>query len=97
MTQPTSPPKRRSRRNSDGERQKPHAMKSLCATELRIVVSSRGALELMADHPSSDSQARGDPYCTLFVGRLSFETSEQDLEREFTKFGPIERVLNLGW
>ena len=46
----------------------------------------------MLDDPSSDQQARGDPYCTLFVSRLSFETTEHDLEREFGRFGPIERV-----
>jgi RNA recognition motif-containing protein len=44
------------------------------------------------DEPSGDQQARGDPYCTLFVSRLSFETTEHDLEREFGRFGPVERV-----
>ena len=42
--------------------------------------------------PDSDQQARGDPYCTLFVSRLSYDTTEHDLEREFNRFGPIERV-----
>ena len=45
------------------------------------------------DDPNSDPQARGDPFCTLFVSRLSYETTELDLEGEFGKFGPIERVL----
>jgi U1 small nuclear ribonucleoprotein len=44
------------------------------------------------DNPNADQQARGDPYCTLFVSRLSYETTEHDLEKEFSKFGPIERV-----
>jgi RNA recognition motif-containing protein len=48
------------------------------------------------DDPSSDQQARGDPYCTLFVSRLSYETTEHDLEREFGRFGPIERVSSPG-
>jgi len=28
----------------------------------------------------------------LFVARLSYDTTEKDLEREFGRFGPIERV-----
>ena len=48
-----------------------------------------------ADKPSEDSQIRGDPYKTLFVSRLSYEVKESDLEREFGRFGPIERVCNL--
>ena len=46
----------------------------------------------MLDGPTKDPQARGDPYCTLFVSRLSYETTEHDLEKEFSRFGPIERV-----
>ncbi|KAI5283697.1 hypothetical protein KEM54_001921, partial [Ascosphaera aggregata] len=42
--------------------------------------------------PSSDPQVRGDPFRTLFVARLSYEVTEQDLEREFGRFGPIERI-----
>lgn len=39
-----------------------------------------------------DPQVRGDAYKTLFVARLSYDTTEKDLEREFGRFGPIERV-----
>lgn len=46
----------------------------------------------IADDPSKDPQARGDPFRTLFVSRLSYDTKESDLEREFGRFGPIERV-----
>lgn len=46
----------------------------------------------MADNPEKDPQARGDPYRTLFVTRLSYDVKEADLEREFSRFGPIERV-----
>lgn len=42
--------------------------------------------------PSKDPQARGDPFKTLFVARLSYDVKESDLEREFGRFGPIERV-----
>ncbi|GKZ23320.1 hypothetical protein AbraIFM66951_011713 [Aspergillus brasiliensis] len=42
--------------------------------------------------PTNDQQARGDPFKTLFVARLSYDVKESDLEREFGRFGPIERV-----
>jgi U1 small nuclear ribonucleoprotein 70kDa len=42
--------------------------------------------------PSTDSQIRGDAFKTLFVGRLGYGVREEDLEREFARFGPIERV-----
>lgn len=47
---------------------------------------------VVLDDPSSDPQARGDPFKTLFVARLSYDVKESDLEREFGRFGPIERV-----
>ncbi|KAJ6119951.1 hypothetical protein N7523_004231 [Penicillium sp. IBT 18751x] len=42
--------------------------------------------------PEKDPQARGDPYKTLFVARLNYDVKEADLEREFGRFGPIERI-----
>lgn len=42
--------------------------------------------------PANDAQIRGDPFRTLFVARLSYEVKESDLEREFGRFGPIERI-----
>lgn len=39
-----------------------------------------------------DPQIRGDAFKTLFVSRLSYDATEKDLEREFGKFGAIERV-----
>lgn len=44
------------------------------------------------DDPNKDPQVRGDPYKTLFVARLSYDVNEADLEREFGRYGPIERV-----
>jgi U1 small nuclear ribonucleoprotein len=49
-------------------------------------------LTVFLDEPSNDPQARGDPFRTLFVARLSYDVKESDLEREFGRFGPIERV-----
>ena len=42
--------------------------------------------------PQDDPNVRGDAFKTLFVARLSYDTTEKDLEREFGRFGPIERV-----
>jgi U1 small nuclear ribonucleoprotein len=45
-----------------------------------------------AVNPKEDPNIRGDPFKTLIVARLSYEATEKDLEREFQRFGPIERV-----
>jgi U1 small nuclear ribonucleoprotein 70kDa len=42
--------------------------------------------------PSDDPKVKGDALNTLFVGRLSYDVKESDLEREFGRFGPIERI-----
>ena len=42
--------------------------------------------------PNDDPKIKGDAVKTLFVGRLSFDAREADLEREFGRFGPIERI-----
>ncbi|SGY83439.1 BQ5605_C009g05636 [Microbotryum silenes-dioicae] len=42
--------------------------------------------------PQDDPEAVGDPYKTLFVGRIPYEITEQDLRREFDLYGPLERV-----
>ena len=42
--------------------------------------------------PHDDPKIKGDAVKTLFVGRLSFDVREPDLEREFSRFGPIERI-----
>ncbi|KAL1900183.1 hypothetical protein Sste5346_002493 [Sporothrix stenoceras] len=42
--------------------------------------------------PSEDPNIRGDAFKTLIVARLSYEANEQDLEREFSRYGPVERI-----
>ncbi|KAI0023151.1 U1 small nuclear ribonucleoprotein of 70kDa MW N terminal-domain-containing protein [Xylariomycetidae sp. FL0641] len=42
--------------------------------------------------PSEDPNVRGDPFKTLIVARLSYDANEHDLEKEFGRFGPIERI-----
>lgn len=44
------------------------------------------------DAPQDDEEICGDPYKTLFVGRLPHDVTERDLVREFDLYGPIERV-----
>ena len=44
------------------------------------------------DNPNDDPNIRGDAFKTLIVARLDYRADEQDLEREFSRFGPIERV-----
>lgn len=43
-------------------------------------------------NPDNDPQIRGNPYKTLFVGRLAYSVTEVDLQKEFSAYGPIERV-----
>jgi U1 small nuclear ribonucleoprotein 70kDa len=49
----------------------------------------------VTDSPDADPNIRGDAFKTCIVARLSYEANEQDLEREFGRFGPIERVCIL--
>lgn len=49
-------------------------------------------LTFKTDNPSDDANVRGDPFKTLIVARLSYDANESDLEKEFGRFGPIERV-----
>ncbi|KAM5430380.1 hypothetical protein McanMca71_005676 [Microsporum canis] len=60
--------------------------------EKREQAEKRLAAGLTEYNPSEDPQIRGDPFRTLFVSRLSYEVKEADLEREFGRFGPIERI-----
>jgi len=53
----------------------------------------QGVLTLYSlDKPQEDPNIRGDAFKTLIVARLSYDATEQDLESEFGRFGPIERV-----
>ncbi|KAK5131986.1 hypothetical protein LTR08_000406 [Meristemomyces frigidus] len=42
--------------------------------------------------PTEDPSIRGDAFKTLFVARLPYDADIKDLEREFGRFGPIERI-----
>ncbi|GLD92878.1 hypothetical protein PINS_up001457 [Pythium insidiosum] len=41
---------------------------------------------------SADPQIEGDPYATLFVGRLNYATTEETLREVFTAYGAIKRL-----
>lgn len=42
--------------------------------------------------PQDDPKIRGNAFNTLFVGRLSYDVTEKDLEREFGRYGAIEYI-----
>ncbi|KAK1835216.1 U1 small nuclear ribonucleoprotein of 70kDa MW N terminal-domain-containing protein [Podospora conica] len=43
-------------------------------------------------NPNEDPNIRGDAFKTCIVARLDYKADEQDLEREFGRFGTIERI-----
>jgi U1 small nuclear ribonucleoprotein 70kDa len=46
----------------------------------------------VADNPKDDPNIKGDPLRTLFVGRLSYDATEEDLKKAFSQFGRIQSV-----
>jgi U11/U12 small nuclear ribonucleoprotein SNRNP35 len=44
------------------------------------------------DDPDRDPKIKGDPHLTLFVGRLSYETTEATLRKFFEKYGRVKNV-----
>ncbi|XP_038220306.1 U1 small nuclear ribonucleoprotein 70 kDa-like [Zerene cesonia] len=42
--------------------------------------------------PSINPRATGDPFKTLFVARVNYDTSESKLRREFEGYGPIKKI-----
>ncbi|RWS31432.1 U1 small nuclear ribonucleoprotein-like protein [Leptotrombidium deliense] len=43
--------------------------------------------------PHCSSTATSDPYKTLFIGRINYDSSEAKLRREFESFGKINKVV----
>mmetsp|Transcript_72281 Transcript_72281/g.211832 ORF Transcript_72281/g.211832 Transcript_72281/m.211832 type:complete len:344 (+) Transcript_72281:100-1131(+) len=58
------------------------------------VQAHKDALQKLIDKydPHKDPNASGDPFKTLFVARISYDTTEKKLKREFEVFGSIKRV-----
>lgn len=44
------------------------------------------------DRPAEDANIKGDAFKTLFVARLAYGVTNEELEREFGRYGPIERI-----
>ncbi|OVA04517.1 RNA recognition motif domain [Macleaya cordata] len=57
--------------------------------------AKKAAEELEKYDPSNDPNISGDPYKTLFVARLNYETTEHRIKREFEAYGPIKRVRTI--
>jgi U1 small nuclear ribonucleoprotein len=66
----------------------------VCFLNYRLLNSAECLYPLLptTDNPAEDKEAIGDPYKTLFIARLSYQATEEDLRREFSMYGPIERV-----
>uniref|UniRef100_A0A914I3I4 U1 small nuclear ribonucleoprotein 70 kDa n=1 Tax=Globodera rostochiensis TaxID=31243 RepID=A0A914I3I4_GLORO len=43
--------------------------------------------------PADNPKATLDPYKTLFIGRINYETSESKIRREFEKYGKISKIV----
>ncbi|KAL5714408.1 hypothetical protein ACHQM5_016374 [Ranunculus cassubicifolius] len=54
--------------------------------------AKKAAEELEKYDPPSDPNISGDPYKTLFVARLNYDTTEKRIKREFETYGPIKKV-----
>ncbi|KAM0436771.1 hypothetical protein ACHAPT_002482 [Fusarium lateritium] len=67
-----------------------HAPK-LCENPRRGIATAQSLIE-NTDKPNEDPNVRGDAFKTLIVARLSYDADERDLEKEFGRFGPIERI-----
>ncbi|KAK3033810.1 hypothetical protein RJ639_034228, partial [Escallonia herrerae] len=62
--------------------------------KLRLEEGARKAAEDFEKFdPNNDPNVSGDPYKTLFVARLNYETTESRIKREFEAYGPIKRFL----
>ncbi|KAI3837526.1 hypothetical protein MKX03_032250, partial [Papaver bracteatum] len=59
--------------------------------------AKKAADELGKYDPSNDPNVTGDPYKTLFVARLNYETTEHIIKREFESYGTIKRQGNALW
>merc|ERR1719160_1294502 len=59
----------------------------------RIEAHKSDLKDLVAKYdPHKDPQCSGDPFKTLFVARISYDTTEKKLKREFEVFGSIKKV-----
>ncbi|KAL6601264.1 hypothetical protein ACP70R_044484 [Stipagrostis hirtigluma subsp. patula] len=55
---------------------------------LRALICSQAGLY----DPFGDPKATGDPYCTVFVGRLSRQTDEEALRKAMSRYGRVKSM-----
>ncbi|XP_018335363.1 U1 small nuclear ribonucleoprotein 70 kDa [Agrilus planipennis] len=49
--------------------------------------------EIAVWDPNSQANITADPFKTLFVARINYDTSESKLRREFEVYGPIKKIV----
>eukprot|EP00850_Spirogloea_muscicola_P004429 SM000019S04973 [mRNA] locus=s19:305030:308053:+ [translate_table: standard] len=63
---------------------------------IRAARLEKGAEKLVEElekyDPHKDPNIDGDPYKTLFVARISYETTETKLKRECEAYGPVKKI-----
>lgn len=60
-------------------------------------VAYRLEREIATWDPNALTDATEDPFKTLFVARVNYDTSESKLRREFEVYGPIKKVSRMSW
>lgn len=63
--------------------------------EKKMIADAKLQEKQMLWDPHSDQNARGDPFKTLFVARINFDTTESKLRRELESYGPIRQISML--
>ncbi|KAI9151221.1 hypothetical protein H9P43_009836 [Blastocladiella emersonii ATCC 22665] len=70
----------------------PEERRQRLAEERRTAAKAQVDAALMNWKPHDDPNATADPFKTLFVGRLSHDTTEKTLRKEFEYYGPIKTI-----
>ncbi|CAN0141059.1 unnamed protein product [Pylaiella littoralis] len=56
-------------------------------------VGEEGLKERISEwDPKDDKKAKGDAYKTLFIAKISYDTTEKKLRKEFEQYGPINSL-----
>jgi U1 small nuclear ribonucleoprotein len=67
--------------------------KKLSRNHIKMEAHKEELKETIAKYdPHKDTSASGDPFKTLFTARISYDTTEKKLKREFEVFGSIKKV-----
>jgi len=49
--------------------------------------------EIAMWQPADNDRATSEPFRTIFIGRVNYDTTESKLKREFESYGPIKRIV----